>query len=642
MDTKLKKSNPLLVWLAFFIGINLILASTIGCIFLISNSEDINVTDYKDTENFKRNIYANFDILIESLTQNENYMMNNENLSYFGILENQSTSEKQITYTNMENGNLKDAVNYLKSRPSEYNYILMWDGNQFSIIDDNKQLNLNNDKIYSEMISEYNVSKNPSLNNYKIVMAVESSLNSHYGGIYDSYLQWKILNWIFPASIAAFIFGLVLLIISSVKRASRKEFSGKLAYYFGRLWLEVKIILSLLILGLIVSAFNGFASDIIALMVFLWWAYFMLLDIYVNRTNFFRNNSITWLLKIYRSYEEKKSFQKGMLMRFLLFISIEAVLIFFTFISVFGDYPPFAFLFVAFGVYLFYRYLKEYSKLITDIGLVVDHTELIRNGDLNSKLILPDSSPMHKTSEDLNNIQEGVFTAVQDQLKSERMKIELITNVSHDLKTPLTAIVNYIDLLGRENLTPEYANDYVKVLSKKTARLTNLTQDIFDISKAQSGNLELNIEKIDIVELIKQSIAELDEKIQESSLSFRINLPNEKVYINADGRKLYRVFDNLISNILKYSLGNTRVYIELVDDKESVTITFKNIASYELNIKAEDLIERFVRGDESRSTEGSGLGLAIVQSFVNLCGGSFEINVDGDLFKAIVKFKKAC
>lgn len=642
MDTKLKKSNPLLAWLAFFIGINLIVASTIGGIFLISNSENINISDYKDTVNFKGSINTNFELLIKSLAENENYIMDNDNanLSYFGILMNEQSIEKQVIRTDMVIEDYEAAVNYLKSRSMEYNYILIWDGNKFSIIDDNKSLNPNDDKVYSNMVNEYRVLKNPSLNDFKIVMGVKSELNAHYGGIYASYLEWKFIKWAVPATAAAFIIGVILLIISSIRRNGRKEFSGKLAYYSGKMWIEVKIILSLLILGMYKSV-RGSTPDSIILFITFWWAYLMLLDLYVNRMDFFKNNLITWLLKIYHTYENKKPFQKAMLMRLFLFIGIEAILIFFTFISASSGSVPFVLLLIAFGVYLFYRYLMDYTKLITDIGLVVDHTELIRNGDLNTKLILPDDSPMHKTSDDLSNIQEGVFTAVQEQLKSERMKIELITNVSHDLKTPLTAMVNYIDLLGRENLNPEHANDYVKVLSKKAARLTTLTQDIFDISKAQSGNLELNIEKIDIVELMNQSIAELDEKIQESSLNFKINLPKEKIYINADGRKLYRVFDNLISNILKYSLGNTRVYIELIEDGELVTLSFKNIASYELNIKAEDLMERFVRGDDSRSTEGSGLGLAIVQSFVALCGGSFDINIDGDLFKAIVKFREA-
>lgn len=641
MDTKLKKSNPLAVWLAFFIGINLLLASTICGIFLISYSEDINISDYKDTSNFKSNMNTNFHLLIDTLEEDTDYMMDNENLSYFGILENSQDSEKQIIKTNMFTETHMDAVNYLKSKPDEYSYILIWDGKQFSITDDNRSINPNNDTTYFQMINESKLLKNPSINDFKLVMGVKSKLNTHYGGIYDSYLKWRLLNLAIPVTVISFLTGATLLVISSIKRSSRKEFSRRLAYYSGRMWLEAKIILSLLILNITVSFQSDFAADIIILFIAFWWACLMLFDLYVNKMNYFKNNSIAWLLKIYHSYEDKKPFQRAMLIRLFLFIGIEAILIFFTFLSVSSGSGFFALLFIALGIYLFYRYLKDYTRLITDIGLVVDHTKLIRNGDLNTKLILSEDSPMHKTADDLSNIQEGVFEAVQEQLKSERMKIELITNVSHDLKTPLTAMVNYIDLLQREDLTPEHANDYVKVLVKKAARLTNLTQDIFDISKAQSGNLELNIEKIDVVELMKQSIAELDDKIQDSSLSFKINLPIDKIYINADGRKLYRVFDNLISNILKYSLSNTRVYIELVEDGDSVTLSFKNIASYELNMSAEDLMERFVRGDESRTTEGSGLGLAIVQSFVSLCGGSFEIAIDGDLFKAIVKFKKA-
>lgn len=641
LDTKLKKSNPFAVWLAFFIGINLIAASTIGGIFLTNYSKSIMASDYKETNSFKRNMATNFEMLFEALTGNQDYTWGSSNLLYFGILGNGQSSEKPVLKTNMDMDNYDEAVNYLKSRPKEYNYLFIWDGSHFSIIDDTKSLDPYSDVIYNSMISRYKALKNPDLNDSKIILGVKSHFNTHAGGIYDSYKEWKLLKLAVPAAEACFITGVILLIISSIKRTSRKEFSRKLAYYSGRMWLEVKIILSLLLLNITTSVIGSIPADLMAFVILLWWAYIMFLDLYVNKIDFFKNNSITWLLKVYRSYESKKPFQKGMLMRFLLFIGIEAILIFFTFIIIGNSSGSFALLFIAIGVYLFYRYLKDYTKLITDIGLVVDHTELIRNGDLNTKLVLPDDSSMHKTAENLNNIQEGIFTAVQEQLKSERMKIELITNVSHDLKTPLTAIVNYIDLLGREKLTPEYANDYVKVLSKKTERLTSLTQDIFDLSKAQSGNLEINIEKIDVIELIKQSIAELDDKIQESSLSFKTNLPNKKIYINADGRKLYRVFDNLISNILKYSLNNTRVYIELVEDEESVIISFKNIASYELNIKAEDLMEWFVRGDESRSTEGSGLGLAIAQSFVNLCGGSFEINIDGDLFKAIIKFKKA-
>lgn len=639
MDTKFKKSNPLAVWLAFFIGINLIAVSTLGGILLANYSNSIIAKDYKDTSSFKINIETNFQMILEALTGTQDYVFGSNNLSYFGTLVNGENSNGQVVKTNMSLESFDEAVDYLKGKPKEYNYLFIFDGSHFSIIDDTKSIDPYSDNEYHRMINNYKSMKNPGLTDLKIVMGVKSQFDTHAGGIYSSYLEWKLLKFAVPADAICFIIGVILLVISSVKRTSRKEFSRRLGNNLGKIWLEIKILITFLILNLTVSI-GGFSSDVIILVIFFWWAYLMLLDLYVNKIGFFKNNSITWLLRLYRSYESKKPFQKGMLMRFLLFIGIEAVLIFFTFISVSSGSGPVALLLIALGAYLFFRYLKEYTKLITDIGLVVDQTELIRNGDLNTKLVLDNASNMYKTSEDLNNLQEGVFTAVQEQLKSEKMKIELITNVSHDIKTPLTAIVNYIDLLGRENLTPEYANDYVKVLSKKAARLTTLTQDIFDISKAHSGNLELNIEKIDIVELVNQSLAELDERILESSLCFKLNLPKEKIYINADGRKLYRVFDNLISNILKYSLENSRVYIELQEEETQVALSFKNISSYELNMSTEDLMERFTRGDESRSTEGSGLGLAIVESFVTLCGGSFEINIDGDLFKAIVKFKK--
>jgi signal transduction histidine kinase len=364
--------------------------------------------------------------------------------------------------------------------------------------------------------------------------------------------------------------------------------------------------------------------------------------LYYNRSRFFSNNSITWLIGIYRTYEGRKPFQSAMMLRFAVLTAVEAVLIFFTFLtlSAYGEIKLFSLIFIGIGIYIYYRYTKLYEMAVADIGSIVDHIELVRGGNFSTKLNLNKASDMYAAAENLNHIQEGIQSSAMEQLKSERMKVELITNVYHDLKTPLTSIVNYIDLLSKENLSPDFANDYVKILIKKISRLTSLTQDLFDISKAQSGNLELNMERLNIVELIKQSIAEMDEKIKESGLNFKVNLPEHRIHINADGRKLYRVFENLISNILKYSLQNTRVYIDLIEDDTRVYLTFKNIAGYEMNIDPKEITERFIRGDEARSTEGSGLGLAIVQSFVSLCGGSFKIDIDGDLFKAVVSFTK--
>ena len=219
------------------------------------------------------------------------------------------------------------------------------------------------------------------------------------------------------------------------------------------------------------------------------------------------------------------------------------------------------------------------------------------------------------------------------------MKAELITNVSHDLKTPLTSIINYIELIKKEkNIEPDYINDYIKVLDSKSKRLKVLIEDLFEASKASSGNLEINMDKIELRQLLRQSIGEMEEKILESNLDIRLNLPEDKVYIYADGRRMYRVLENLLSNIIKYSLNNTRVYIDLNVNEGKVTLIMKNISSYELNFDPGEIMERFKRADDSRNTEGSGLGLSIAKDLVKLQGGSFDIDIDGDLFKAIVQF----
>jgi signal transduction histidine kinase len=219
------------------------------------------------------------------------------------------------------------------------------------------------------------------------------------------------------------------------------------------------------------------------------------------------------------------------------------------------------------------------------------------------------------------------------------MKSELITNVSHDLKTPLTSIINYIELIKKEeNISPEHIKDYINVLDTKSKRLKVLIEDLFEASRASSGNLELNMEKIDITQLLRQAIGEMEEKLSNANLDLKVKVPEDKTYIMADGKRLYGVLENLLSNISKYSLNNTRVYIDIIEDNEKVRLTMKNISAYELNFAPEEIMERFKRGDESRNTEGSGLGLSIARDLVNAQGGSFELDIDGDLFKVIVEF----
>lgn len=278
-------------------------------------------------------------------------------------------------------------------------------------------------------------------------------------------------------------------------------------------------------------------------------------------------------------------------------------------------------------------------KKLWYLSYIIDGTERIKNGDVHHKLKLIGEDNFTTLAENINNIRDGLDEAIENQLKSGRMKSELITNVSHDLKTPLTSIINYVQLIKKEeNITPEYIKDYVNILDSKSKRLKILIEDLFEASKASSGNIELNMEKIDIIQLLRQSIGEMEEKLSESNLNLKISVPEEKVYVKADGRRLYRVLENLLSNISKYSLPNTRVYIDIVKEADKIKVIMKNISSYELNFDPEEIMERFKRADESRNTEGSGLGLAIARDLVNIQGGTFSIDIDGDLFKSIIEF----
>ena len=282
-----------------------------------------------------------------------------------------------------------------------------------------------------------------------------------------------------------------------------------------------------------------------------------------------------------------------------------------------------------------YYMLKKLSYL----SYIMDGTQRIKNGDIHHKLQLIGEDNFTTLADNINNIRDGLDKAIDSQLRSERMKSELITNVSHDLKTPLTSIINYVELIKKEeNISPEYLKDYINVLDSKSKRLKVLIEDLFEASKASSGNIELNMEKIDLIQLLRQSIGELEEKLSEANLDLKINVPEEKIYVRADGRRLYRVLENLLSNISKYSLSNTRVYIDITEVEGRVKLIMKNISSYELNFDPEEIMERFKRADDSRNTEGSGLGLAIARDLIKLQGGEFAIDIDGDLFKSIIEF----
>lgn len=248
--------------------------------------------------------------------------------------------------------------------------------------------------------------------------------------------------------------------------------------------------------------------------------------------------------------------------------------------------------------------------------------------------------PFAEHGENLNNIRAAIQTAVEEQMKSERMKTELITNVSHDIKTPLTSIVSYVDLLQKQPMATPQAKEYLEVLERQAARLKKLTEDLVEASKAATGNLKVDLQPTDVNVLLTQTAGEYQERLAAKNLELLLTPAPSPAMILADGKHLWRMFENLFGNILKYALPGTRVYLTCESGEETVRITFRNISAAPLNISSEELMARFVRGDESRSTEGSGLGLSITQSLAGLQKGRFDVEIDGDLFKAILTFPK--
>lgn len=297
-------------------------------------------------------------------------------------------------------------------------------------------------------------------------------------------------------------------------------------------------------------------------------------------------------------------------------------------------------LLMPYSILLFFLLRKYFMDLKEKYASLLRVTGKMAEGNLNVT-ITEDMGVFEPLKSELEEIQLGFRKAVEEEVKSQKMKTELITNVSHDLKTPLTAIITYVDLLKGEQITEEERKSYIDTLDRKSQRLKTLIEDLFEVSKANSKNVKLNIVDVDIIELMKQTQFELKDRIEEQALELKWNLPEkeEKVVLPLDSQKTFRIFENLMNNIVKYSLTGSRVYIDVLKQNQEVMISLKNISREELNIGAEEITERFVRGDRSRNTEGSGLGLSIARSFVELQGGTFQIIIDGDLFKVVIIFK---
>lgn len=314
-------------------------------------------------------------------------------------------------------------------------------------------------------------------------------------------------------------------------------------------------------------------------------------------------------------------------------ILLNAVILFFISFLWFGGMA----IILVYSVLLYFILRKYVSNLQKKYGILLKAMNELAEGRLDV-VITEDMGIFELLRPHIYKIQEGVKKAVAEQTKSQRMKVELITNVSHDLRTPLTAIITYISLLKDENITEEKRREYLSILERKSLRLKVLIEDLFEVSKANSQNVSLNLTHIDIMNLIKQVAFEMEDKLSEANLELRLNLAEEKIILSLDSQKTYRIYENLFANIAKYALPGTRVYVDGIRIDDKVIITLKNITADEIQVNPEELTDRFVRGERSRHSKGSGLGLAIVKSFTELQGGELKLELDGDLFKVTTQW----
>ncbi|MBU3132665.1 HAMP domain-containing histidine kinase [Clostridium gasigenes] len=338
------------------------------------------------------------------------------------------------------------------------------------------------------------------------------------------------------------------------------------------------------------------------------------------------------LYKIVTTFDIKKGVNK----KLLILMGINFIII--SLISMFWFFG--IVLSLVYSITLFILIKKKTNKITSDYNNLFEETKKIANGNLGA-ITDENLGSFNDIKNELSDIGIGFRNAVNEEVKSQRMKTELISNVSHDLKTPLTSIISYVDLLKGKNLSEEKRLDYLDILDRKSQRLQVLIEDLFEVSKATSGNITLNIIDVDVVSVMKETLVELEDRIKEANLDIRTRFSNGKIVLPLDSQRIYRVFENLVVNITKYAMKGSRAYIDIFEVENKVIIELKNMSQEEITFSVDEIVERFIRGDKSRNTEGSGVGLALAKTFVDLQGGTFEVMLDGDLFKVIITFKNS-
>ncbi|MGI6255324.1 MAG: sensor histidine kinase [Acutalibacter sp.] len=471
------------------------------------------------------------------------------------------------------------------------------------------------------------------------------------GGTFEQFVEGTYRpGWLPVASVTTMLFVVVLLVMVFALAKDRHYFEMLLAHWLKKVWVEFKLvtIAVVMLFTLLVdinTTLGGFFSPVAAVL----FLYFLCLDIGKNR-QFFRHNIIHSALNSLNQYRELTSFEQRSIRRVFSTLAViigvlgVAAVVFRGLLNC-SDSPIRNFFllgtvgFAAAGVIgSVVWYILSLKRDLRDWSILMAQIAEMYGGNLNAVNHMPPTSNLYDCAMQLNMIRTGIQKAVEEGIKADRTKVELITNVSHDIKTPLTSIISYVELLKKEPNLPPHVMDYIKTISNKADRLNHIVQDVFEVSKAATGNISLNMDNLDIGKLLQQTFGEMDMTVRNSGLTWRVDIPDTPMIVHADGQRLYRVFQNLIRNCAQYSLPGSRVYVNLTAQNGSAVATIRNISKNEITMDAEHLTARFVRGDQNRTTEGSGLGLSIAKSFTEACGGKFTVHTDGDLFVAAVAF----
>ena len=530
----------------------------------------------------------------------------------------QNKIQENATYWTYEDGNIDTSVNKLSSEYIEYIE------NGFDVE------NLSDYTIYTSVLNNLEYVDDISMNSilYDVLVLVDQKA-----------------AFLIPF-LVIIIIALVPVIVLGVGRTAKQD--GIKLNWYDKILIELAALIAILIAGIgacftiSVNGVSNLATLVLAITIMafgffiIYLACILFFETVVKRLKthtFIKTTIIYWIYIKIKEFLDDVKITKRFILYFIIFIIANLI----CFAIMWSDgFPGIILSIILYAVVygLISKRLKSYVKIekaINDLYQGNTDIELEENEFVKE---------MKNMASQINDIAGGLSNAIDEKLKSERLKTELITNVSHDIKTPLTSIINYVDLLKKEGMDGEKAKEYLDILDSKSQRLKKLTEDLVEASKASSGAIKLNMEKLNVNELIKQVSGEFEDKFKARKLEEIITFPENALYIKADSRYMYRVLENMYSNISKYAMEGTRVYTDIIEKDGRIVIQLKNVSKQKLNISVDELMQRFVRGEASRNTEGSGLGLSIARSLTELQEGNFNIYLDGDLFKVTIEFNK--